>query len=130
VTPDSPKPEMPASVSMRIMVWLLEGRILMSVMRTLPRSAAVSLSKGAKSPAIGRASAEPKKSRLSIALPFYRRLSLDGRAGKEARDLETLVSWFSPNFEARNGVIKVPTGPVPGIEIDPDYLKKAQLIKA
>lgn len=43
---------------------------------------------------------------------------------------EKPVSWFSPNFEVRNGVIKVPTGPGLGIEIDPDYLKKAQLIKA
>jgi hypothetical protein len=30
----------------------------------------------------------------------------------------------------RNGVIKVPTGPGLGIEIDPDYLKKAQIVKA
>jgi L-alanine-DL-glutamate epimerase-like enolase superfamily enzyme len=43
---------------------------------------------------------------------------------------EKPASWFSPNFEVRNGVIKVPTGPGLGIEIDPDYLKKAQLIKA
>jgi L-alanine-DL-glutamate epimerase-like enolase superfamily enzyme len=30
----------------------------------------------------------------------------------------------------RNGVLKVPTGPGLGVEIDPDYLKKAQVIKA
>jgi L-alanine-DL-glutamate epimerase-like enolase superfamily enzyme len=43
---------------------------------------------------------------------------------------EKPVSWFSPNFEVRNGVIKVPTGPGLGVEIDPDYLKKAQIVKA
>ena len=40
------------------------------------------------------------------------------------------ASWFSPNFEIRNGVIPVPTGPGLGLEFDPDYLKKATLIKA
>ncbi len=40
------------------------------------------------------------------------------------------ASWFSPNFEIRNGVIPVPTGPGLGLEFDPGYLKKATLIKA
>ena len=39
-------------------------------------------------------------------------------------------SWFTPNFEIRNGVIPVPTGPGLGLEFDPDYLKKATLIPA
>jgi L-alanine-DL-glutamate epimerase-like enolase superfamily enzyme len=39
-------------------------------------------------------------------------------------------SWFTPNFEIRNGVIPVPAGPGLGLEFDPDYLKKATVIKA
>jgi L-alanine-DL-glutamate epimerase-like enolase superfamily enzyme len=35
------------------------------------------------------------------------------------------ASWYSPNFEIRNGVIKVPEGPGLGVEFDPDWLKKA-----
>src|SRR5580693_580090 len=38
-------------------------------------------------------------------------------------------SWYSPNFEIKNGVIQVPTGPGMGLEFDPDYLKKATVIK-
>jgi L-alanine-DL-glutamate epimerase-like enolase superfamily enzyme len=38
-------------------------------------------------------------------------------------------SWYSPNFEIRNGVIPVPTGPGMGLEFDPDFLKKATIIK-
>ena len=38
-------------------------------------------------------------------------------------------SWYSPNFEIRNGVIPVPTGPGMGLEFDPDFLKKATVIK-
>jgi L-alanine-DL-glutamate epimerase-like enolase superfamily enzyme len=38
-------------------------------------------------------------------------------------------SWFTPNFEIRNGVIPLPAGPGLGLEFDPDYLKKATLIK-
>ncbi len=34
-------------------------------------------------------------------------------------------SWFSPNFEIRNGVIPLPPGPGMGLEFDPDFLKKA-----
>jgi len=38
-------------------------------------------------------------------------------------------SWYSPNFEIKNGMIQVPTGPGMGLEFDPDYLKKATNIK-
>jgi L-alanine-DL-glutamate epimerase-like enolase superfamily enzyme len=38
-------------------------------------------------------------------------------------------SWYSPNFEIKNGVIPVPTGPGMGLEFDPDFLKKATVIK-
>src|SRR5580692_574548 len=38
-------------------------------------------------------------------------------------------SWYSPNFEIKNGVIQVPTGPGMGLEFDPDYLKKATAVK-
>lgn len=38
-------------------------------------------------------------------------------------------AWYSPNFEVRNGVIPVPTGPGMGLEFDPDFLKKATQIK-
>jgi L-alanine-DL-glutamate epimerase-like enolase superfamily enzyme len=37
-------------------------------------------------------------------------------------------AWFTPNFEIKNGVIPLPTGPGLGLEFDPDYLKKAKLI--
>ncbi len=39
-------------------------------------------------------------------------------------------SWYSPNFAIRNGVIPVPSGPGLGLEFDPDFLKKATLVKA
>jgi L-alanine-DL-glutamate epimerase-like enolase superfamily enzyme len=35
------------------------------------------------------------------------------------------ASWYSPDFDVRNGVIKVPEGPGLGVEFDPDWLKKA-----
>jgi len=38
-------------------------------------------------------------------------------------------SWYSPNFEIKNGVIPVPPGPGMGLEFDPDYLKKATVVK-
>lgn len=38
-------------------------------------------------------------------------------------------SWYTPNFEIRNGVIPVPTGPGLGLEFDPDFIKKAKVIK-
>jgi L-alanine-DL-glutamate epimerase-like enolase superfamily enzyme len=39
-------------------------------------------------------------------------------------------SWYTPNFEIKNGVIPVPTGPGLGLEFDPDFLKKATVVKA
>jgi L-alanine-DL-glutamate epimerase-like enolase superfamily enzyme len=39
-------------------------------------------------------------------------------------------SWYSPNFAIRNGVIPVPTGPGLGLEFDPEFLKKAAVVKA
>jgi L-alanine-DL-glutamate epimerase-like enolase superfamily enzyme len=37
-------------------------------------------------------------------------------------------SWYAPNFEIKNGVIPVPTGPGMGLEFDPDFLKKATVV--
>jgi L-alanine-DL-glutamate epimerase-like enolase superfamily enzyme len=37
-------------------------------------------------------------------------------------------SWYSPNFDIKNGVIPVPTGPGMGLEFDPDFLKTAKVI--
>jgi len=37
--------------------------------------------------------------------------------------------WYSPVPVIQNGVIKVPTGPGMGIEIDPDYLKRAKKVE-
>jgi L-alanine-DL-glutamate epimerase-like enolase superfamily enzyme len=37
-------------------------------------------------------------------------------------------SWYTPNFEIRNGVIQVPTGHGMGVEFDPDFLKKATVV--
>ncbi len=39
------------------------------------------------------------------------------------------VSWYHPNVEVVNGAIKVPEGPGMGFTVDPDYLKKAQIVK-
>jgi len=39
-------------------------------------------------------------------------------------------SWFSPNFEIKNGVIPLPAGPGMGLEFDPEFLKKAVVVKA
>ena len=38
-------------------------------------------------------------------------------------------SWFSPNFEIRNGVIPLPSGPGLGLEFDADFVKKATVVK-
>lgn len=38
-------------------------------------------------------------------------------------------SWYSPNFEIKNGVIPAPTGPGLGLEFDADFLKKATVVK-
>ncbi len=34
-------------------------------------------------------------------------------------------SWYSPHFEIRNGLIRVPQGPGLGVEFDPDWLDRA-----
>jgi L-alanine-DL-glutamate epimerase-like enolase superfamily enzyme len=39
-------------------------------------------------------------------------------------------SWYTPNFEIRNGVIPVPAGPGLGLQFDPDFVKKATVAKA
>ncbi len=66
VTPDSPIPETPASVSTRICVCEPAGRSLMSVILTLPRSAAASRSSGARMLAVGSAIAARRRSRRSM----------------------------------------------------------------
>jgi L-alanine-DL-glutamate epimerase-like enolase superfamily enzyme len=38
------------------------------------------------------------------------------------------ASWYSPNFDIKNGVIPVPTGPGMGLEFDPDFLKGATVL--
>jgi L-alanine-DL-glutamate epimerase-like enolase superfamily enzyme len=37
-------------------------------------------------------------------------------------------SWYSPQFEIRNGEVQVPAGPGLGIEFDPDFMKKARKV--
>jgi L-alanine-DL-glutamate epimerase-like enolase superfamily enzyme len=39
-------------------------------------------------------------------------------------------SWYSPNFEIKNGVIPLPAGPGMGLAFDPEFLKKATVVKA
>ena len=38
-------------------------------------------------------------------------------------------SWYAPNFSIRNGVIPLPKGPGLGLTFDPDFLKKATVVK-
>ena len=38
-------------------------------------------------------------------------------------------SWYAPNFDIKDGVIPVPTGPGMGLEFDPDFLKNARQVK-
>lgn len=38
------------------------------------------------------------------------------------------VSWYTPNFFVKDGVITAPTGPGMGIDIDPEYLKGATVV--
>src|SRR5690242_1847502 len=38
-------------------------------------------------------------------------------------------TWYSPNFAIRNGVIPLPSGPGMGLEFDPDFLRKATMVK-
>jgi len=37
-------------------------------------------------------------------------------------------SWYAPNFEIKNGVIPVPSGPGMGVQFDPDFLKTAKVV--
>ena len=37
-------------------------------------------------------------------------------------------SWYTPNFEIKNGVIPLPAGPGLGLHFDPDFIKKATVI--
>ena len=37
-------------------------------------------------------------------------------------------SWYAPNFEIKDGVIPVPSGPGMGLEFDPDFLKTAKVL--
>ena len=37
-------------------------------------------------------------------------------------------SWYTPNFEIKNGVIPVPPGPGMGLEFDADFLKTAKVV--
>jgi len=39
-------------------------------------------------------------------------------------------SWYKPNFAIKNGVIPLPAGPGMGLEFDPDFIKKAAVVKA
>jgi L-alanine-DL-glutamate epimerase-like enolase superfamily enzyme len=36
--------------------------------------------------------------------------------------------WYAPNFEIKNGVILLPTGPGLGLQFDPDFVKKAKTV--
>jgi L-alanine-DL-glutamate epimerase-like enolase superfamily enzyme len=38
--------------------------------------------------------------------------------------------WYKPNFAIRNGVIALPTGPGMGLEFDPDFIKKATIVRS
>jgi L-alanine-DL-glutamate epimerase-like enolase superfamily enzyme len=38
-------------------------------------------------------------------------------------------SWYTPNFEIKNGMVQVPAGPGLGLEFDRDFLKKATPIR-
>jgi len=38
-------------------------------------------------------------------------------------------SWYSPNFDIKDGVLPVPTGPGMGLQFDPDFVKSATVIK-
>jgi L-alanine-DL-glutamate epimerase-like enolase superfamily enzyme len=39
-------------------------------------------------------------------------------------------SWYKPNFAIRDGAIPLPTGPGLGLEFDPEFLKKATILRA
>jgi len=38
-------------------------------------------------------------------------------------------SWYTPNFEIKNGMIPLPSGPGLGLEFDPDFVKKATIVR-
>jgi L-alanine-DL-glutamate epimerase-like enolase superfamily enzyme len=38
-------------------------------------------------------------------------------------------SWYAPNFEIKNGLIPLPPGPGLGLEFDPEFIKKATVVK-
>jgi L-alanine-DL-glutamate epimerase-like enolase superfamily enzyme len=38
-------------------------------------------------------------------------------------------AWYKPNFAIKNGVIPLPAGPGMGLEFDPDFVKKAVVVK-
>jgi L-alanine-DL-glutamate epimerase-like enolase superfamily enzyme len=37
-------------------------------------------------------------------------------------------SWYSPNFDIKDGVLPVPTGPGMGLQFDPDFIKSATVV--
>jgi L-alanine-DL-glutamate epimerase-like enolase superfamily enzyme len=39
-------------------------------------------------------------------------------------------SWYKPNFAIKNGAIPLPAGPGMGLEFDPDFVKKATVVRA
>jgi L-alanine-DL-glutamate epimerase-like enolase superfamily enzyme len=39
-------------------------------------------------------------------------------------------SWYAPNFEIKNGAIPLPPGPGLGLEFDPEYIKKATVVRS
>lgn len=38
-------------------------------------------------------------------------------------------SWYSPQFEVKNGVVKAPAGPGFGVEFDPGFIEKARKVQ-
>jgi L-alanine-DL-glutamate epimerase-like enolase superfamily enzyme len=38
-------------------------------------------------------------------------------------------AWYTPNFEISNGAIPLPAGPGLGLEFDPDFIKKATVVR-
>jgi len=44
------------------------------------------------------------------------------------RQPQRAPSWYTPDFKIENGKIKIPKTPGMGVEIDPDYLKKATVV--
>jgi len=38
-------------------------------------------------------------------------------------------SWYTPNFVIKNGVIPLPSGPGLGLQFDPEFVKKATVVK-